>query len=62
MKGCRNHNSKPKEYYAENYVRRENFKATCKNQGWNFEDFEEVWKGDKDSRYNKKYYYIYKRE
>lgn len=54
--------SKPKEYYANKTSLRSDFKKICKYQSWNFEDFEEVFSGDKSNGGHKKYFYIYKGE
>ena len=57
-KGAYNQNSKPKEHYESNPVRRCNFRSICKRQGWDYNDFIET---DSEERYKseKKYYYIY---
>lgn len=63
--GTGNINSKPLEYYKKNPVFRFDFKTTCKKQGWNFEDFEEIFSGQKrtgNGKSDKKYFYIYKKE
>lgn len=60
ISGQNNYNSKPKSYYKDNPVVKSVFKTTCKKQGWNFEDFDEVWSGDRTKCYHKKYFYIEK--
>lgn len=40
--GANNPSSKPKEYYETHSTQRGHFKTSCKRQGWNFEDFEEI--------------------
>jgi len=52
---------KPKEYYSTKSTTRKNFKKTCEKQGWDFEDFAEEWKGEKEWS-NKKYFYHFKGE
>lgn len=57
--GSKSYKAKPKEYYATKSTRRDSFRGICQRQGWQFEDFEEIFKGDRyDGR--KKFYYIYK--
>ena len=53
---------KEKEFYSENPVFRNNFKRTCINQGWNFEDFEEIFSHVHTNGKNKrnKFYYKYR--
>lgn len=41
-RGNKNYKAKQKEYYEVNAVRRDVFRVTCRRQGWNFEDFKEV--------------------
>lgn len=60
MKGKKSYKTKPKGYYATKPTKRSAFKIICKHQGWNFEEFKEIWKGDKTKYYHKKYYYIEK--
>lgn len=61
--GSNNYSAKPKEYYATTPYYRSAFKnIICKHQGWDFNDFEEVfaewhWYSGRRKR---KYYYIYK--
>lgn len=57
--GEENPNSKPIEYYVENPTQRCHFKEACKNNKWNFDEFEEVYSGKKCVNKNK-YYYVYK--
>lgn len=57
--------NRPKEYYVFNPVLKSSFKTSCEIQGWNINDFEEVFSGEyyhfKDiNRKIKKYFYIYK--
>lgn len=64
--GRNNHKSKSFEYYESVPVIRSNFKTACKRQGWDFNDFEEIfaeWGYDvnKDQRY-RKYFYKFKGE
>lgn len=54
--GKNSNNYKPESFYYESPVTRQVFKRTCANQGWDFEDFTEIWRGDKINT-NKKYYY-----
>ena len=49
-----------KEYYENNEVRRISFKRACDRNGWNFDDFNEIWLNNKDKTYNKLYIYVYK--
>lgn len=51
-----NPNYKPKEYYETKTTMRASFKKICKNQGWVFEDFEEIESTEKCGEH-KKYYY-----
>lgn len=57
----KNPNSKPKEYFSINAVTRGSFKRTCETQGWEFEDFEEIFAiqiiDKKGLKKDKKYYY-----
>lgn len=61
--GSNNYSAKPKEYYATTPYYRSAFKnIICKHQGWDFNDFEEIfaewhWYSGRRKR---KYYYIYK--
>lgn len=48
-----------KEYYETHSAQRHHFKIACKRQNWNFDEFEEVYSGEKCGT-NKKYYYVYK--
>lgn len=57
--GEKNPMSKPMKYYETKPTQRSHFKTTCKNQGWNFEDFIEIDSGEKIGTH-RKYYYIYK--
>lgn len=57
VKGVKNHNSKSKEYYKTKSTTRASFKRTCKRQGWNFDDFIEIY-SNKKCGFNKKYFYI----
>lgn len=60
--GSLNSNSKPKKHYETKSCFRSEFKKICKNQGWDFDDFEEIfaeWKYTKDKRL-RKYYYKFK--
>ena len=50
---------KNKEHYSKIPVERGSFKKCCKNKGWLIEEFSEVWKGNKNKRGTKKYYYIH---
>lgn len=57
--------NRPKEYYVSNPVLKSSFKTSCKIQGWNINDFEEVFSGEyyhfkNIERKIKKYFYIYK--
>lgn len=61
--GYKNHNSKPIEYYEKNSTQRNNFKNTCLRQGWDFNDFIEVFDVchiKPSGKRVKKYYYIHK--
>lgn len=49
----------PIEYYTINPVVRKDFKRICKNQGFNFEEFNEIFSGERDSTKHKKFYYVY---
>lgn len=58
-----NRNKKTKDYYATHATDRGNFKATCKNRKWNFDDFKEVFCSRTpyiEGRVRTKYYYVYK--
>jgi len=55
----RRKNGKPKEHYAAKATIRSSFKNICKRMDWRFEDFKEIWLGDKINS-NNKYYYIVK--
>ena len=54
------HEKYNKEYYENNEVRRISFKRACNRNGWNFDDFNEIWLNNKDKTYNKLYIYVYK--
>lgn len=54
--GNRNKNSKPKEHYEKNAVRRHDFIKACRRQGWNFEDFLEI-KSEEKYKGRTKFYY-----
>lgn len=58
-RGSDNHNSHPKEYYEKNPTDRATFKTACKNQGWVFDEFEEIYSNVKVPSGHKKFYYIY---
>lgn len=60
--GIKNHKYRPKKYYSEKSSYRFCFKKICKTQGWDFNNFFEVWKGYKDNNYRKKYFYLEKKE
>lgn len=57
--GSKSYNYKPKNYYKNKTTSRSDFKRICKKQNWIFEDFEEVYSGEK-YKTHRKYYYIYK--
>lgn len=59
--GSKNPRFKPKEFYENKKTTRNSFKRICKNQNWNFNDFDEIWKGDKNKYYQKEFYYIFKK-
>ena len=54
------HEKYNKEYYENNEVRRASFKRACNRNGWNFDDFNEIWLNNKDKKNNKLYIYAYK--
>lgn len=59
----KNPNSKPMEHYEVSSSTRTNFKKICKVQGWNFEDFQEVfaeWYYKTPKIRERKYNYFYK--
>ncbi|MEG0151635.1 MAG: hypothetical protein RR744_00450 [Cellulosilyticaceae bacterium] len=56
--GDLNSMAKPKEYYSVNTSFRHSFKKICKNRGWNFEDFNEIFSGEISNNYQKRFYYI----
>lgn len=56
--GNKNPSFNPKEFYATKKTVRNSFKRICKNQNWDFNDFDEVWKGDRNKYYQKEFYYI----
>lgn len=61
--GCKSYKAKSKEYYASNARLRGNFKKICKSQGWQFDDFEEIFSGwhyHKIGKRERKYLYILK--
>lgn len=62
--GSKNPNSKPMEYYEVNAVTRGSFKRTCKAQGWDFTEFEEIFATQIINKIgckkDKKYYYKFK--
>ena len=60
-RGAKHFRYKPKEYYGTKTSFRGSFKITCKRHGWNFEDFEEFYSGEKVG-YSKKYYYKLKED
>lgn len=49
----------PIEYYATHPIGRKEFKTICLKQGFNFEEFDEIFSGEKDSTKHKKFYYTY---
>lgn len=55
--GIGNSMSKPYQYYSTNHTLRNTFKVACRNQGWNFNDFVEIYSGEKTGR-NKRYFYM----
>lgn len=59
--GSKNPKFNPKEFYETKKTVRNSFKRICKNQNWNFNDFDEVWKGDRNKYYQKEFYYIFKK-
>lgn len=58
-RGANNHNSHSLSYYENNPTDRATFKTTCKNQGWVFEEFKELYSGMKIKSGHKKFYYIH---
>lgn len=53
-------NYKNFEYYKNHPITRGNFKLMCKNKGWNFNNFKEIYSNEKVSKSgNKKYFYEY---
>lgn len=64
MPGALNPNSKPVEYYETNDTTRVNFRRTCDRQGWNFDDFEEVFsrRVSRKDGIRKDTFYIYKKK
>ena len=61
--GCKSYKAKNKEYYANNASLRGNFKKICKSQGWQFNDFEEIFSGwyyHKIGKRERKYLYVLK--
>lgn len=60
MIGEKHYNAKSKEYYETKSALRANFRVVCKNQNWNFDDFEEIFAGwyyYPSGQKQKKYYY-----
>lgn len=65
MSGQLNPNSKSIEYHATKDTTRRNFRRTCDRNGWNFEDFEEIFSrrvARKDGIRKDTYYTYKKRE
>lgn len=61
--GESNSKAKPKSFYEINAVSRFNFKTTCNNLKWDFNDFEEVeagWYVRPSGHRQRKYFYILK--
>lgn len=53
------------EYYTKNSTFRSTFKRSCRNQGWDFNDFTEVfaeWHIGKDNKRCKKFFYFFKKK
>ena len=61
-RGVRSNSFKPKEYYGSKLSSRTNMKKICKNNNWDFDDFLEIFKGDKGNGKNKRklFYYVLK--
>lgn len=57
--GVNHHSHRPMNHYETKASRRHEFKRNCKSNGWNFEDFKEVFSGIKTSQYTKLFYYYY---
>lgn len=61
MTGSMNYGSKPMSHYEECPTVRSQFKITCSRQGWNFEDFIEVYSNIKRGAHKRNYYIIKER-
>ncbi|MGL5713837.1 MAG: hypothetical protein ACRCX2_12515 [Paraclostridium sp.] len=57
--GQNHHSHKPMCHYETKSSRRHEFKRNCNTNGWDFNDFKEVYSGIKTSRHTKLFYYFY---